>query len=301
MESKKIICWILRLLMLLRVCISTFFDVMVLILEQGTVQQKQIEARAHILAQQEARYRMNEFLSVASHELKTPLTSIKGNIQLLMRYFKQGMAKDGTCPYGPEHAFMKMPALLERTDQQLNRLTRVVNTLLDSARIQANTLDLFLEVCDVCALVKEIVQERHHHLSPSRVLYVDMPTDRPALVMGDAHRIKQVIVHYLTNAHKFSSVDSPITLQVREEEQVVRVLVYDKGPGIALEEQKSIWDCFYRVPDIPVVNGTEIGLGLGLYVSKMIIEQHHGQVGVQSMPGAGSIFWFTLPIAQYKL
>lgn len=294
MRKRKIIWWLLKMF---QVSISTFCEIITLIIEQETAQRRQLEMRTQVLAHQEAQYRMSEFLSIAGHELKTPLTSIKGNIQLLVRRLRHEIYIDSEHLREIEQALVEAQDLLERTDQQLIRLTRIVNTLLDSSRIQSNTLDLFLELCDMCTLVQDVAQDRRY-VPSVRLLNVEIPTDRAIFVMADANRVKQVIIHYLTNAHKYSNLDYPITLQLKEEERIVRVFVRDSGPGIAPEEQKRIWDCFYRIPDIPIENGTEVGLGLGLYVSKMIIEQHHGQVGVQSIPGQGSHFWFTLPTAQ---
>jgi signal transduction histidine kinase len=287
-----------RLVKLLRLSIGTISKIVALLVEHEMMARRQLEMRTQILARQEAQYRMNEFLSVAGHELKTPLTSIKGNIQLLARRLKKGVSMDIEQLNEPAQTLAEAQELLERTDQQLTRLTRIVNTLIDSSRIQSNTLNLFLELCEMNAIVKDVAQDRRY-IPSTRDLRIELPTDKAIFVMADANRIKQVIIHYLTNAHKYSKPDRPITLQLQEEEgRVVRVLVCDEGPGIPIEEQRHIWDCFYRVPDIPVENGTEVGLGLGLYVSKAIIEQHHGQVGVQSTPGLGSIFWFTLPTAK---
>ncbi len=295
MGRRKITWWLLKSF---QVGISTLFEIITLMIEQETAQRRQVEMRTQVLAHQEAQYRMNEFLNIAGHELKTPLTSIKGNVQLLVRRLRHGIYMDNGHRSETEQTLAEAQDLLERTDQQLTRLTRIVNTLLDSSRIQSNTLDLFLELCDMCTLIRDVTQDRRY-VPSIRQLNVEMPTDRAIFVMADANRIRQVIIHYLTNAHKYSKLDGPIKIQLQEEEErIIRVLVRDDGPGIASEEQRHIWDCFYRVPDIPIENGTEVGLGLGLYVSKMIIEQHHGQVGVQSVPGRGSIFWFTLPTAR---
>jgi signal transduction histidine kinase len=270
------------------------FEMVSIVVRREMLARRQLEMRTHALARQEAQYRMNEFLSTAGHELKTPLTSIKGNVQLLVRRLKMAMSTEGT----HREVLIEAQELLERTDQQITRLTRLVSTLLDSSRIQAHSLDLFLELCEMGTLIKDVVQDQRY-IPSLRQIIVEQPKEKSIFVMADANRIRQVIIHYLTNAHKYSPPDRPIVLQVQEEEHFVRVLVRDEGPGIALNEQKKIWDCFYRVPTIATHNTIEGGLGLGLYVSKNIIEQHHGQVGVQSTPGHGSIFWFTLPAAHH--
>jgi signal transduction histidine kinase len=171
-----------------------------------------------------------------------------------------------------------------------------VNTFLECARIRANTMDLLLEVCELDTLIREVVQDRRAIPAP-RMLLLEVP-EKTIFVMADTHRIKQVVSHYLSNAHKYSELSRPIKIALCEEGQVVRVLVSDEGPGIPRKEQKRIWERFYRVSCIQVRNGTEVGLGLGLHVSKMVIEQLHGQVGVQSTPSVGSVFWFTLPLVR---
>lgn len=283
---------------ILAIAIGAIFQMITVLIGREIITRRRLEMRTHVLARQEAQYRMNEFLSIAGHELKTPLTSIKGNIQLLVRRLKSTTNGDGTQVEDASQTLLEAQDLLERTEQQLNRLTRIVNTLLDSSRIQANTLDLFLELCEMGTLIRDVAQDQRLVPAARRIL-VELPANKSIFVMADANRIRQVVIHYLTNAHKYSKLEHPIVLQVREEERIVRVLVHDEGEGIPTSELRKIWDCFYRVPGIPVYNSTEVGLGLGLYASKMIIEQHHGQVGVQSTSGKGSTFWFTLPTVQH--
>jgi signal transduction histidine kinase len=119
--------------------------------------------------------------------------------------------------------------------------------------------------------------------------------------MADTQRIKQVIHHYLSNAHKFSKLEHPIEVHLQAEGRAARVFISDKGLGIPTHEQTHIWEQFYRVPSIEIQNGTEIGLGLGLHICHKIIEQHCGHVGVYSTQGKGSTFWFTLPLATKEI
>jgi signal transduction histidine kinase len=283
-----------RLSLPIRQGFATLAYLLILLIGYKIAVRKHEERRIKNIAQREAQQRMNEFLGIASHELKTPLTSIKGNVQLIERRLKKNLRVENTLPTETAHTLMETQELLERTDQQITRLSHLVNTLLECARIQANTLDLLFEMCELDTLIREAVQ--HSRFVPAtRPLLMELP-EQTVLIMADSSRIKQVVTQYLSNAHKYSELSQPITITLREEESLARVLVSDKGPGIPFKEQKRIWERFYRIPGTQVQNGTEIGLGLGLHISKMIIEQHHGQVGVYNAPDTGAIFWFTLPL-----
>jgi signal transduction histidine kinase len=117
-------------------------------------------------------------------------------------------------------------------------------------------------------------------------------------VVADADRIGQVITNYLTNALKYSAADRPVEVFLAIEGQMARASVHDEGPGLTPTEQQAIWERFYQVERMKVQSGSGVGLGLGLHICQTIIEQHQGQVGVQSSPGEGSTFWFTLPLAR---
>ncbi|HEU5198398.1 MAG TPA: HAMP domain-containing sensor histidine kinase, partial [Ktedonobacterales bacterium] len=171
-----------------------------------------------------------------------------------------------------------------------------VNDLLDTSRIQAGKLELRVEFADLACLLREVVEEQSQ-ANPGRAIRMHLPATQQALIFADADRIGQVITNYLTNALKYSVAEGPVEVGLEVEEGTARVWVRDEGPGLSAEEQEHIWERFHRVPGIEVQSGSGIGLGLGLYISRAIIEQHHGQVGVQSTRGAGSTFWFTVPLA----
>ncbi len=271
---------------------------LVLVLFGGEILiRKQTEAQMRAIARQESQSRMNEFLSVISHDIKTPLTSIKGNIQLVGRRLKSTTT---TQPDDMQHLLTETRELLDRADQQLNRLTRLVNSLLESSRISANTMDLLFELCELDILIKEALQSTHS-LPEERTIKVDLPPNKAILVMADANRIKQVLYQYLSNAHKYSELGKTIYVSLHEDGSLAHVQVRDEGAGIPTHEHKRIWERYYRVPGTTVLNGSEVGLGLGLYISRTIVEQHRGKVGVKSTSGAGSTFWFTLPLAERSL
>lgn len=248
--------------------------------------------QAKLLALEETTRQMDEFLGVITHELRTPITALKAQIQLARRRVGQEPDEDDTGKAG--HAFS--PAeLLARTEGQLRRLTRLIDDLVDLSRIRANKLELCLELCDVGQVVNEVV-ENVRMVHPNRLIRFEPPA-QPFLVEGDPDRLGQVVLNYLTNALKYAPPDRPITVRVQQEGTRVRVGVQDKGPGIPPEEQERIWELFHRAPGIEIQSGSGIGLGLGLHISKTMIERQSGQVGVDSVAGQGSTFWFTLPLA----
>jgi signal transduction histidine kinase len=186
--------------------------------------------------------------------------------------------------------------ILERSDQSVHRINRLVNDLLDESRIQQGHLTFRLEPGDLAQVVEEAVQDQRL-LASSRTIDLELPATRPVLVLLDPDRIAQVVANYLTNALKYSAEDRPIAVRVEVEGDWARVSVRDEGVGLPADEQAHVWERFYRVEQVSVQSGSGIGLGIGLYISKSIIEGHHGQVGVHSVPGQGSVFWFTLPLA----
>ncbi len=177
-------------------------------------------------------------------------------------------------------------------------MERLVHELLDSTRIETGHLVLYRELADLRAIVSDAVAEQRS-LTPDRTIRLQVPPEQPILVYADAQRIGQVVSTYLSNALKYSAEVSPVEVGVAVEGQQGRVWVQDAGPGIPAGRQGSLWKRFYRAPETPVQSGSGVGLGLGLYISRTLIEQHQGQVGVESTPGEGSTFWFTLPLEQH--
>jgi PAS domain S-box-containing protein len=267
------------------------------VIERERLLQERTEAQANELALLEANRRMDEFMGIASHELRTPLTTIKGYIQLAARRLKSNGANEVSRTNEQKQFRESAWELLERTDSQIERLGRLVNELLDVSRVQANKLDLHLEDCDLAAIMRETVEDQQQEL-PARTIITDIPAGQIVPITVDAHRIGQVISNYLSNALKYSASDRPVEVRIELDDESARVLVRDEGPGLSKEAQEHIWERFYRTPDIEVLSGSGVGLGLGLYICQTIIERHQGQLGVESTPGVGSTFWFSLPLTQ---
>jgi PAS domain S-box-containing protein len=254
-----------------------------LVIERERLLREREEARASAAALRQANQRMDEFLDVTSHELRTPLTVVKANVQILSR-----LADAGTM----------QAQLTGRTLRQVDRLTRMVNDLLDVTRIQAGKLDLHLRQRDLGELVHEAVEEQRQ-VAPERRIEL-APAARPdegLPVRADADRIGQVLTNYLTNALKYSPADRPIWVELERMDGMARVAVRDEGPGLEPEQQARVWERFHRAPGVEVLSGPHLGLGLGLFITRQIVERHGGAVGVESVPEQGCTFWFTLPLA----
>ncbi|GAC1380440.1 MAG: hypothetical protein NVS4B7_06760 [Ktedonobacteraceae bacterium] len=264
-----------------------------LVIERERLLRERAEAHANEIALRESNRRMDEFLGIACHELKTPLAAAKGNVQLAERRLKR-LLHNASTPIDS-----MLPDLLANANRQTDRLTRLVNDLLDVSRIRAGKLEIRPEVCDLVNIVREAVQEQRL-IFPNRSILLELPSQETVAVLSDADRIGEVVTNYLTNALKYSAGNCPVEVWLTIEGNMARVSVRDQGPGIPLKEQERIWERFQQAEGVEVQTGSGVGLGLGLYISRTIIERHTGYVGVESIPGEGSTFWFTLPLAEQK-
>jgi signal transduction histidine kinase len=245
---------------------------------------------------QEVQRLSNDFLTMASHELRTPLTGIMGNLQLAqhrLETLKRQVAAQAE--HVREHlTYAQQP--LASASQSARLLQRMIADLIDDARIQTNELALSLQPGDLLALLKEAVA-RQQHDAPERMIVLErMPTEHAVPILADAQRIAQVLTTYLTNALRSAPGARPVTVKLTVEDAVARVSVHDEGAGISAEEQAHLWDRFYRGKGSTVQHELDLSLGLGLYLCQALIERHQGKVGVQSAPGQGTTFWFTLPL-----
>jgi signal transduction histidine kinase/PAS domain-containing protein len=267
------------------------------VLERARLLNEHEEARANELALREANRRMDEFLSIASHELKTPLTSIRTSIQLLQRRIRTLKEEEAPEDESATPRLRSFEELLARADRQAGQLNRLVDDLLDVSRIQTSKLELYLERTDLAEIVREAVQQ-HALLVPQRTLQLSLDEHLKVPVVADSDRISQVLSNFLTNALKYSPETEPVEIGLEVQKQRARVWVRDHGVGLPLDEQEHIWERFHRAKGVKVQSGSGVGLGIGLFISRTITTLHHGQVGVQSAPGQGSTFWFSLPLAE---
>ena len=263
-----------------------------LVIERRRLMAEREAARAEALALADANQRMDDFLGLASHELRTPLTSIKTLLQLTERAIGQFLTTEAE----DDARLVRAHKLLLRSDRQIGRLNRLIEDLLDVARIQGGSLHLDMQHCDLVAITREAVEEQQAVWLDRNITLQAKQSAVP--LVADAERVGQVVVNYLTNALKYSASNCPVVVHVSMADGMARVDVVDRGPGLPKEHQAQIWERFHRVPDVEVMSGSGVGIGLGLFICRTIIERQGGQVGVTSVVGTGSTFWFTLPLLQ---
>ncbi len=220
----------------------------------------------NVTARKELERQKDEFVAVATHELKTPVTSLKGYAQLLRNRFRKA---------GDEAA----AALMETMDAQVDRLTALVSDLLDATKVEAGKLRLESARFNLDSLVDEVVGE------------LQLTTGRHAIRRD---RLGQVLTNYLSNAIKYSPAGGEVVVTTESDADGVTVLVRDRGVGIPAEDVPLVFDRFYRGSGEK--EGTYPGLGLGLYISAEIVRRHGGRVWAESAEGEGSTFGFWLPL-----
>ena len=267
----------------------------VVVLERDRLLREREIERAKALALAEANRRMDEFLGIATHELKTPVTSSSLSVGLAALYARDLLARITLHDAGLATQVEAIQGLTGRAEESMERLSRLIADLLDVSRIRAGRLEFRLGRCDLATIVRDAVAEQRQ-LVPGRVIHLRLAAAAEAPVIADADRLRQVVTNYLNNALKYSPADQPVDVRLQVREKTVRVSVRDQGPGLPVNEQERVWERFQRVEGIEVLSGTGVGLGLGLHICKTIIERHTGQFGVRSAPGKGATFWFSLPL-----
>lgn len=218
----------------------------------------------------------DDFLSIASHELKTPITSLKASLQLLSKLKNN-----------PTHEML--PRLIEQSSKSMEKINALVNELLNMNRISEGQLELEKTTFKI----SEMLNSCCNHIRVAGEYDLVIKGDLDLEVFADEHRIDQVLVNLVNNAVKYASDSSEIHLIVEKIEDQARVTARDFGNGISEDVQPYLFDRYYRAS----YNGKAYsGLGLGLYISSEIIKRHGGKMGVDSKLGEGSSFWFTIPL-----
>lgn len=224
----------------------------------------------------------NEFISLVSHELRTPLTSIRGAL---------GLVSGGVLGEIPAEA----RAMIDIANEDTERLVRLINGILDVEKIEAGKMDFQLELLDLVALVKQAIETNRPFAMQSQVEFVFTSDVAEARVRADADRIIQVLTNLISNAIKFSPVHGYIHLSIVRRDHGFRVSVRDQGPGVPEDFRGRLFQKFAQADSSASRQGG--GSGLGLSISKAIVEKHGGQIGFETSNGAGSTFHFDLPEA----
>jgi PAS domain S-box-containing protein len=219
-----------------------------------------------------------EFIGVASHELKTPVTSIKAYTQILYEIFKE--KKD---EYSAN--------LLLKMEGQIDRLSTLIKDLLDVTKITEGQLTLKREHYDMNELIKEVADEMQLTTKKHKIT-LNLSEMQP--VIGDKNKTSQVIINLLSNAIKYSPEAHEVIISSNASDHEVTVCVHDFGIGISKEMQKKLFTRFFRVSD--EVASTFSGLGLGLFISSEIVKNQNGRIWVESTPKEGATFCFSLPL-----
>lgn len=216
----------------------------------------------------------DEFMNIASHELKTPITSTKLYLQLLKKQRK----KDE-----------KSKMLIGKIDKQVDKMTNLINVLLDVSRIETGRITLNKEVINLSKLAKNSLMDMQKMADKHKMAFIG---PKALYLKADRLRIGQVIANLLTNAVKYSPKHGTITLMVKKRGNTAVVSVKDQGIGIEASHQKKLFSKYYQIER----KDKSEGLGLGLYISKEIIKAHGGSIWLKSALKKGSTFFFSLPI-----
>ena len=252
-----------------------------LAIENAKLYTEQVEARRKV---EDLSRLKDEFLSIASHELRTPVTSIKGYTQLAKM-----LIKEGDLTTSEEY--------LDIALDQIDRMSRLILELLDVSRIETGRLEIRRETIAWPQFVRDVVH-RHHTAVSDRRFHVSVPDDGK-MVTGDRDRLEQVLGNLLENAVKYSPDGSDVTVTVEDRGELLITAVCDRGIGIPADELNQVFERFHRGRQVSSTNYG--GLGLGLYITKQIIERHGGSIWVESKEGQGTTFYFSLPATEASI
>ena len=219
----------------------------------------------------------DEFIGIASHELKTPLTSVKGYIQLIKELVREG-------------SFDLVGDLIESSERSVNKLTGLIDDLLDVSKIQAGKIQYEYSEFPIHEILNESIREARY-LSSQHEFIVEGNTS--VKIYGDKLRLEQVLTNFLSNAIKYSPDADKIIISVATEANKLKVAVSDFGIGIPKRDLSNLFQRFFRADQ----SAHQFqGLGLGLYISAEIVKRHNGDIGAKSTVGKGSTFYFVIPI-----
>jgi len=239
----------------------------------------------------------DDFMSLTTHELRTPLTAILGNAQILQCGIKR-MAAQVDDKDSQRKQLEQWVSMLDRIVNQTNKINSMLGEMTDVTRLSGEVFELHTaESVDIVELIRRVI-EQHTMIDAGKHAITFTPNTDVTLSTIDAARIEQVLNNLISNALKYSPAGKPVEVSisvVEDTPDTVTVAVCDEGYGINEEEQQHIFDRFYRASSREKADG----LGLGLYIAYQIVVQHGGRMWLESKPGEGSTFYFTLPLSQH--
>jgi PAS domain S-box-containing protein len=215
----------------------------------------------------------DEFIALASHELKTPLTTIKGYLQILDRNIKDQLST----------------TFIQKSITQAEKLNALVSDLFDISRIEGGKLHFDFEVFQLKDLLADVIDTFHHNIATHSIVLKDQSTD--TCLEADKQRVEQVLINLISNAIKYSPKANKVVVKLEDSEETLSIKIRDQGVGLTKDQQQQIFTRFYRAENKSGISG----LGLGLYLTKEIVDRHNGSIAVNSAFGKGSEFIVTLP------
>ncbi|MFZ5376825.1 MAG: CHASE domain-containing protein [Patescibacteria group bacterium] len=232
----------------------------------------------NITKQKKLEKQKDEFLTIASHELKTPITTTKAYAQVLIKMLNNKSENN-------------VSRILHKMDQQINKITQLINDLLDVSKVEAGLLKLNREYFEFDVLINEVVESIQLTSQKHKILIQDKSNKR---VYADREKVAQVLINLLGNAIKYSPKANRVIIKIQANQEYLKVLITDFGLGIPVKDQAHLFQRFFRISSNEFKGFP--GLGLGLYISAEIIKRLGGQIGVDSTPGKSSTFYFTIPL-----
>jgi PAS domain S-box-containing protein len=217
----------------------------------------------------------DEFIALASHELKTPLTTIKGYLQILNRTIKDQLST----------------TFIQKSITQAEKLNALVSDLFDISRIEGGKLHFDFEVFQLKDLLVDVIETFHHNITTHSIVLEDQDQSKDTGIEADQQRVEQVLINLISNAIKYSPKANKVFVKLEASEEALTIKIRDEGMGLTTDQQRQIFTRFYRAENKSGISG----LGLGLYLTKEIIDRHNGSIAVSSAFGKGSEFMVTLP------
>jgi signal transduction histidine kinase len=256
---------------------------LVVILEKARLVSDLEQSREEIKHQNEALQRLDElkntFIAIAAHDLSSPLSYILTSIDLIT---------------GPEAALYRdhQKTFLEGIQRQVRHMVHLVDDLLDLGEIQSGRFKLHLQTTRLSEILGDAVRVQAQ-LAASKGTQIELVMEDDGIVLIDPSRMRQLLYNLLSNAVKYSPPTRQVQMMVQRQPSAWRVAIIDQGPGIRAEDRLRLFQPYQRLSAKPTAG--EKSTGLGLAICRSIIEAHSGSIGVDSAPGKGASFWFTLP------